>query len=352
MIPALFSRIRGFFKAPHQAATPASDQTHVPASAQAPQTLSAPVIAEVPPAQVSDYWNNWQLHQEATPDAWQDWADHPVILNCINTTLFGAPDRSVFDYLKRQHPDFAQAHALSLCSGDGQFEKLLIRHGVFARITGIDLASARVHTASQSEPDLAGKLHFVVGDVNAGKFGTQRYDLVFAKAALHHVANLEDLFTGLIQCLRPGGHLVTIDFFGPQRFQWTDLQVDHATRMLLELPAQLRTRADGSCKDSIDRPSVQQMIAADPSEAVRSADIHAHLAANFRISEEFSIGGTLLHLVFTPDILNNFRPDNPQHVALIEHAWQQERALLTSGSLPSDFRFIVAALPEPRQVSE
>lgn len=351
MIPALLSRIRGFFNAPHRVATPASAKAPVPANAQATETLSAPAAAEVTHAQVSDYWNNWQLQQEATPDVWQDWADHPVILNCINATLFGAPDRTVFDYLKQQHPDFAHAHALSLCSGDGHFEKLLIRQGVFARITGIDLASARVHTASQSEPDLAGKLHFVVGDVNAGKFGTQRYDLVFAKAALHHIANLEDLFTGIIQCLRPGGHLVTIDFFGPDRFQWTALQVEYATRMLLELPAQLRTRADGSCKDSIDRPTVQQMIVADPSEAVRSADIHAHIAANFRISEEFSIGGTLLHLVFTPDILNNFRPDNPEHVALIERAWQQERELLASGTLPSDFRFIVATA-QPQPVSE
>jgi hypothetical protein len=125
---------------------------------------------------------------------------------------------------------------------------------------------------------------------------------------------------------------VTIDFFGPERFQWTDLQVEHATRMLLDLPVELRARADGSCKDSIERPSVQQMLAIDPSEAVRSADIHRHIAANFASITEFSIGGTLLHLVFTPDILNNFRPDNANHVALIERAWQQERALIDGGA--------------------
>jgi SAM-dependent methyltransferase len=293
--------------------------------------------------QVADYWDNWQARNAAGATGWQDWADHPAILRCINTQLFGAPDHSVFDYLKAHYPAFAAAHALSLCSGDGSFEKQLIHQGVFDRITGIDLASARVHTASRPAADSASKLHFMVDDVNAGKFGTACYDVVFAKAALHHVANLEQLFAGIRQCLRPGGHLVAIDFFGPTRFQWTDQQVTHAGHVLQDLiPAALRRRADGSVKDCIDRPTSAAMLAADPSEAVRSAELADCIAANFADITELAIGGTLLHLCFTPDILHNFQPDDAEHTAIIRAAWDYERGLIDSGTLGADFRFIVA----------
>ncbi len=80
----------------------------------------------------------------------------------------------------------------------------------------------------------ADKLDFIVCDVNSGNFGNDKYDVVFAKAALHHVEQLGSLMQGIRQCLKPDGHLVTIDFFGPTRFQWTGCQLQAANNFIAE----------------------------------------------------------------------------------------------------------------------
>lgn len=292
--------------------------------------------------QASVYWNQWQQLNASKNLEWVDWGDHPVILKLIYQSQFGSPEKTVFHYLLENYPAFAKSKALSLCSGDGAFERLLIEHGIFDHITGIDVADERVKTANLQHCDFAEKLNFTVGDVNTGNFGHQLYDVVFAKAALHHVNNLELLFEGIKHCLKPGGYLVTIDFFGPTRFQWPDKQLQYARQMLARIPPELRTKPDGTLIDSINRPTIDQMIAMDPSEAVRSEDIIDFIKNNFETTKIFDIGGTLLNLVFTQEIINNFRPDNPQHVEILRDAYFWEQELIASNEISSDFKFIVA----------
>ena len=290
------------------------------------------------------YWDNWQRDKNAAGERWHDWGEHPFLLRLIQDSLFGSPDTTVFEYLKRRYPDFSGAAALSLCAGDGDFERMLVERGVFGHITGVDISSERVRSANERHGDLGEHLRFIAGDVNAGDFGAGLYDAVFAKAALHHVEGLENLFAGLDACLRPGGRLVTIDFFGPTRFQWSDAQLEQANRLLREIPAQLRRRADGTVKEEITRPTIEEMIAADPSEAVRSSEIHDFIRRHFDILEEFDIGGTLLNLVFTPDIINNFRPGDSGQEGVLQRAFAEERRLMTvEGAIASDFKLIVAA---------
>ena len=47
--------------------------------------------------------------------------------------------------------------------------------------------------ASNNRGDYKDRLQFIIGDVNEGKLGHNLYDIVFAKAALHHVEKLESL---------------------------------------------------------------------------------------------------------------------------------------------------------------
>lgn len=293
--------------------------------------------------QASVYWNQWQQQKTSQNLEWVDWGDHPVILKLIYQSLFGSPEKTVFHYLLENYPAFANSKALSLCSGDGAFERLLIEHGVFNHITGIDVADERVRIANRQHRDLTEKLCFNTGDVNTGNFGYQIYDVVFAKAALHHIENLEMLFKGIKHCLRSNGYLVTIDFFGPTRFQWPDKQLEYAKQMLARIPPELRTKPDGTLIDSISRPTIDQMIAMDPSEAVRSEDIIDFISNYFETIKIFDIGGTLLNLVFTQEIINNFRPDNPQHVEILSRAYFWEQELILSNEISSDFKFIIAS---------
>ncbi|MBK7062734.1 MAG: class I SAM-dependent methyltransferase [Rubrivivax sp.] len=131
----------------------------------------------------------------------------------------------MFDFLRGCGPAFDRAHARSLGAGDGTFEKLLVEHGILGSVVGIDLADGRVREANERSGELADRLRYEVADANRGDYGLASYDVLFAKAALHHIAELESMMQGMRRALRPGGRLVTLDFFGPNRFQWTDAQL-------------------------------------------------------------------------------------------------------------------------------
>lgn len=294
-------------------------------------------------ATVSEVWNQWQRARELAPSQYVDWGDHPTILALLYEELFGSPSTSLFDYLKQNYPNFPNSSVLSLCAGDGSFEKLLLAQRVFGSITGIDLAEERVAAANAQVAEFKGRLNFMAGDVNHGNFGEARYDVVLAKAALHHVEQLESMFAGIKRCLKPGGKLVTIDFFGPTRFQWSDAQLAAANHFIdTAIPDALCKRADGSLHRNLSRPAIAAMIEMDPSEAVRSGDIDCLIKQNFSQIREFHVGGALLNLIFDPTIVNNFDCSNQQHNAIIRAAFRYERELMVENKIGSDFKFIVA----------
>jgi ubiquinone/menaquinone biosynthesis C-methylase UbiE len=250
-----------------------------------------------------------------------------------------------FSYLHTHYPQCHNAHALSLCCGDGSFETQLIQKGVFQKITGLEISAERIHhgSAQVNVNNLANQLNFLQQDVNQGQFGEACFDVVFAKAALHHIQNLEDAFAGMKRCLKPGGLLVAIDFFGPTRFQWSDKQL-HASNWFWEhrVPPALHSNADGSQTLPITRPSLETMISMDPSEAVRSSEIMTFLESNFKVIDNFALGGTVMNLLLYGERVNRFDANDPFHNAILEEAVQYERQLLESGQLSSDFRFVVA----------
>lgn len=290
-----------------------------------------------------DFWNRWQEERDSSDSKLADWGEHPAFLSNIYQELFGSSDVTVFEYLRRHFPEFANATALSLCSGDGSFERLLIEQRVFKSIVGVDQAEERVKRALSHHRDLTGQLDFGVSDINLGEFGSNRYDVVFAKAALHHAEDLDGLFLGINRALKPGGHLVTIDFFGPSRFQWTDVQLEHASSFLKkEIPPEYLRTGDGTFKEIIVRPTVKEMIEADPSEAARSGELMKYITDNFAVVRDFEIGGTLVNLIFTPDVINNFSTEDSEALSIIGKAFRYERELIKGGIIPSDFRFIIA----------
>jgi SAM-dependent methyltransferase len=294
------------------------------------------------PGAAADHWSKWQAQVDEEKPKWIDWGDHPTFLDLIYEDHFGAKDITLFHYLQRDYPFFSDCNALSLCSGDGAFESLLSRNNIFGKITGVDISEYRVQKAVQEHASLDPHLDFIVGDINQGRYGENKYDVVFAKAALHHIENLEAAFAGILGCLKPAGYLVTIDFFGPTRFQWTDAQLEYANTFLHEIPENLRICREGKIKSSITRPTIQEMIDADPSEAVRSAEIYKFIQDNFNILNEFALGGPIFNLIFTSEIINNFDPDDLSHQHLIKNIYRKERELIASGVLFSDFKFIIA----------
>lgn len=290
-------------------------------------------------------WDAFQSRREAGPPTYVDWADHPTVLALLQETLFGDAQLSVFDFLRSRYPQFASARAISLCCGDGAFEKMLVQAGVFQSVVGTDISPARVNAANAARGPHAMQLEYRLHDANRGDYGIGQYDVVFAKAALHHIEKLEAAFDGIVRALRPDGRLVTIDFFGPTRFQWTDAQMAIANELLDAMPGELAMRPDG-VRWRVTRPTVEAMIEMDPSEAVRAGELREILGERMAVEREFAVGGAVLNLVLDASIVNNFDPANEAHNGWIRRAFERERAAMEEGAIGSDFRFIVAR-PKP-----
>ena len=276
-----------------------------------------------------------------------DCGDYPEVLRLLGAELLGGPQVSLIEFIVA-HTAGRWPHALSLCCGDGGFEKTLLAAGAFESIEGLDLSEVRIEAARAAIGEHQGRLTFRACDIDMADFGQASCDAVIAKAALHHLSRLEALFDGIARCLRPGGVLVTLDFFGATRFQWTDRQLDEVNRFLeTEVPEDLRRLPDGSLYRAV-RPTVQQMIDMDPSEAVRAADLYPMLRERFELLVDLPLGGTLLNLILHGSIVDHFEPGNPAHDAIVRKAFARERRLMAEGAIDSDFRLIIArpkALP-------
>lgn len=326
------------FLRPTSAEPAALDQAVARAEPPRPAPASAAQAA-------ADHWDAWQRERATCVHRFTDWGDHPTVLEEVFYRAFGHPRTGFFEFLSSRYPQLSSAHALSLCSGDGAFECNLLDRGVFGRITGLELSGERIEAARRAANGHA--IDFVQADVNRAEYGQACYDVVFAKAALHHVENLEHAFAQIARCLRPGGLLITIDFFGPSRFQWTDAQLAACNAFWqTRVPPALRHEPDGSLTPPVERPLIADLIAMDPSEAVRSSELYALLQSRFDLEHDIPLGGSLLNLLLSGDRVNRFDPQDKVHNQVLREAAAQEHALMNSGVLGSDFRFIVAR-PRP-----
>jgi SAM-dependent methyltransferase len=254
-------------------------------------------------------------------------------------------------YLGDAAPDIA-----SLGSGSGHLERILagdasIRFN-YRSIDGYELNPELVRFAAREATGLGLRnVRYFEMDLNRLVLDNERYDLVIFFHSLHHVAQLEHCLDRVSDGLRDGGLLLVIDFVGPTRFQWTDKQVRYAQALLDLLPDELKINlaaagAAPELKTVIGRPTVEQVAAADPSEAVRSSEIMPLLRDRFKVLEEKPLGGTILGLLFS-GIAGNFDENDPHVRSLILSFQCLEEALITEAVLSADYVFAVAAKRRP-----
>jgi SAM-dependent methyltransferase len=231
--------------------------------------------------------------------------------------------------------------SLSICCGDGAHEIQLYQSGKVQCVTGFDISAGAIEQAIarfervSAPPD---RYRFDVRDVNALQIDGA-FDLILSTGALHHTTNLEDLLEKVDCSLAPKGYFVVVEYIGPNRFQWTDRQIDIANRILRTLdPLYLRDGAD----TKFQRPSIESMLRSDPSEAVRSTDVYPLIKKHFDVRFERFYNGTLLHQLhplLNTELANRQQRDFDSIVRLI---LLMEDLLVKNQVLPSDFVFVIA----------
>ncbi len=227
-------------------------------------------------------------------------------------------------------------NALSLGCGQGLTDRTFAGYGLFERHLGLDISQGALDVAHTLAAD--NRLTYLAADLNLGlpEGASGPFDLVYAVASLHHIANLERLLDDVHDRMTDDGLLMFYEYCGPNQLQWRPETIELSNRLLALLPESLT-------RGRVARPVCLAEIArTDPSEAARSEEIMALVGERFRILHEVDVGHTLTQPMLSP-ILANFDDANELHQAICKLVFEFEAILIDSGAVPSDTKFVVAA---------
>jgi SAM-dependent methyltransferase len=235
---------------------------------------------------------------------------------------------------------------LSVGCGTGALERRLASLGAFRTCDAFDVAPGALALARE-EAERAGLtgIRYEVGDVQDSSLPERAYDAVWFNDSLHHVRDLERVCEAVARSLRQDGFLFFCEYVGPSRFAFPPRQreaLDAAFRLIP--PRYRRSLAPGRAgqlKRSVTIPNPVRVALADPSEAVRSAEILPVVSRYFEVVRRNDAGGSLLQYLLH-EIAGHFRADDPQALAVLRLLFDVEDTLLEVGDLQSDFALVVA----------
>jgi SAM-dependent methyltransferase len=343
----------------------------------------------------ADYWDD---RRSAGSNARAQWWDLRPINEYRNRLLSGDSAIDFEAYATSQYFDESGARwrVLSLGCGTGKLERRLAELGVVGSGLGVDIGTEGLKYAQALATEQGyTTLNYEYADLNSATLEPNGFDAVFAAGIVHHLSNLEHVFTQVAAALKPGGWFFLDEYIGPNRFQFPRKQ-----RVLVDLAFQLipqryrtlrpatRASADAAARHSaiplhalhprllfpkirggklLDAvkyrlsllransggasaqpvlekprfPTAADVAAGDPSEAVRSEEIVARLKEHFEIVEMKGTGLSILQFLLA-DIAGNFRAENAETTELLGMLISIESALIASGELAHDFAFIAA----------
>lgn len=292
----------------------------------------------------TQHWDKHvQLVESKELKGWLDWEF--IEEEYIRPQVSG--DKSVYyiqHFVNKHLKSIPVKRVLSLGCGGGNLERAFIQLKIVESVDAFDASPESIRVAKEmaKKEGMAHCINYEIRDINHIQLESGAYDFVVAKMSLHHFENLEHIFNQVRQSLKPDGMLMFNDFVGPTRFQWTDRQLKLANQLLETLPEEKHWSAQGNMPlVRLERPTVEEMIKMDPTEAVRSSDIIPALTSCFEIVERKNYGGTLLHTLLT-HVMSNFDLHDESDLAMLRMLFLFERTMIEQGVIDSDFTYIVA----------
>lgn len=342
----------------------------------------------------TEQWWNEHTARFAGRNAGLLWLDAgPELVRHINGRISGSPDTDWISHTLQRHFNgrIPMERILSLGCGNGHLERRLAQEGAFLLCDAYDMAEGSLQTArtQANEAGLTG-IRYEATDINQISLPPEAYDSVWIHSALHHFEALEHISSQIRQTLKPQGLLILNEYIGPSRLQFPSQQKRLINDALRLVPAQYRNlmqeqisielghtpwrmgirwcvqrladkvrdgdltgllrrrwrmikaRATGGSLDkrTVDFPSPRDVIAADPSEAIRSEEIMGVLLRDFDLVEKKDWGGNLLQSLLG-GIAGNFSAEDPQSQAVLRMLIDLEDHHLQTGEFESDFAYMV-----------
>lgn len=118
----------------------------------------------------------------------------------------------------------SDGRCLDVACGTGDLAFAVARARRDVRVTAID-ASLRMLAAASQRPErrLLPNVEFAAGDLAALSLPAASADAVTAGYAMRNAPSWERALAELARVLRPGGHLLTLDFYRPRSAAWRAL---------------------------------------------------------------------------------------------------------------------------------
>lgn len=275
------------------------------------------------------------------------WTDSPLVRCHLNRAISGDPAVGWLEYACRKYlikDGIGVARGLSIGCGGGALERQARKIGACDSIDAIDLSQTVIDQArnAAAKEGVTG-INYAVANLNELALDDGVYDVVFASCAVHQVANLENLFTHLAKCLKPGGVFVMMEYVGPSRLQFSDRAVQMINDLLAILPVKCRERSSlpGTYVTRFERNTIEHMNRVAPAQAIRSAEILPLLARTFVIVEKKDVGGTILQTLLQ-DIIHNFEDGSRERAGMLNLLLYLEMLLVKEHIIDSDFCLVVA----------
>jgi len=312
-----------------------------------PQQESHPDGVEVAETSLDATKETWGMRAKERQEEqrkFTTWSDSPLINKAyINTLISGNENVGWFEWAVKSYIPRPVEYALNMGCGDGSLE----RHGTLINAAkhfdAFDVSPGAVEVARKraKEESYANRVNYQVADLNQHILPKEKYDVVFASQSLHHITNLEHVFSQIKLSLKPDGIFIANEFVGANQFQWSVKQVEAAQSLLDTIPGKYRMGINtGVFKSHILIQSIEIMNYVDPTEAIRSEELMDLFRKYFYIVEINDFGGTLLNLVLE-DIIGNFDEEKNEDVKIIKQLCAKEQELIDSGEFDSDFKIII-----------
>jgi SAM-dependent methyltransferase len=270
------------------------------------------------------------------------WTASETVRRYLHFLVSGSPDCDWPTWVRAFHLPARVDRLLVLGAGSGWLERALAAKSGIGSIVACDFAPETVAAAEKTAREEGlDQIEYRVCNLEAEPLPDGPFDAVVANDVLHHITDLEGLYARIHDELVPGGKLLFNEYVGPNRFQYSDDRMDVINRYFRLIPDHLRFNPYwGGLFWSRWRVDPAWLIAADPTEAVRSEDVLPLARSSFDVEAEYPYGGGLLNPLLY-EIIGNFDEKKPFDAGLLRLFCEAEDRLTRSGVIEPDFYVFV-----------
>jgi ubiquinone/menaquinone biosynthesis C-methylase UbiE len=251
---------------------------------------------------ISDFW--------VIPEIQQRW-------NCM---ISGDKNTEYEDYVVNKYlKDKSDLKMLSIGCGEGYHDRKFAKYNCFSTIDAVDISSVSILNAKEQAIEKSLKINYLEGDFKEMAFSVGNYDLILFNSSLHHFDAISSTLEKKVKpLLTEKGIVVVFEYVGPNRLQWSKLQLAKSNELLQQLPNRYKLLYDKtSLKKKAYCPGILRMLVVDPSEAPDSESIVSSLDENFKVLEKTNLGWNILHILLK-GIAHNFVNEDKETKELLE----------------------------------